>query len=171
MPTSTFVALATETLASTDTSITFSSIDTSTYRDLKIVIDGEGTDPYTVIYYRLNGDSGGNYTGLFMRGHSGGAQSSTQALNTGALITNSGIEGTGYWGNFISDFLDAGASDKHKTILTRSNYVQDGASGGFATEAWANRWANTNAITSIEVYIVGGGLATGTVLSLYGIEA
>jgi hypothetical protein len=170
MATPTYVPLATETLSATDASITFGSIDTSTYRDLKVVIDGEGIDPYAVIYYRLNGDSGSNYTGVYMRGYNSGTQSSTYST-TGALVTVSGFEGTDDWGNVISDFLDAGASDKHKTILSRSNYVRDAGSGSVSTEAWASRWANTDAITSIEVYIVGGGLATGSVISLYGIEA
>jgi hypothetical protein len=63
--------------------------------------------------------------------------------------------------------MDYSATDKHKTVLSRNNV----AGGG--VDAFANRWANTAAITSVEVRVSTGGqfFATPTTLSLYGVIA
>jgi hypothetical protein len=62
-------------------------------------------------------------------------------------------------------FLDYSATDKHKTFLTR------GSRAGGIVIAYANRWAQTTAINSIAMVMQAGSLNSGTVISLYGIEA
>lgn len=131
-------------------------------------MEGEAVSPYAVLYFRINGDTGTNYESVYMRQGGAGAQSSSTSGDKMGLSA-SGIEGANR-GTFRAHFIDASATNKHKTVLTRMDGYQDGSTT-YSTEAWAGRWANNNAITSIELLIVGGGMATGTVISLYGIEA
>lgn len=154
------VALATTTLASNATTITFSSI-ASGYRDLRLVILA-GTDANTGFGIRVNGDSSASYAYVGMRGNGSGTASPS---STTATYMNIGNE---TYSNSIQllytvDFLDAFATDKHKTVLSR------GGNAATATEAHANRWPSTSAITSITVFPLSGNATTGSTFSLYGI--
>jgi len=64
--------------------------------------------------------------------------------------------------NAIAQIMDYSATDKHKTILTRTNEPD---------EVWATacRWANTAAVTSVSFRYESTSLASGTTVSLYGI--
>ena len=161
-PVGTYIALATTTLPSATSSITFSSIPAG-YRDLVLVCSGTTSVNATIIT-RLNGDSGNNYSWVYMRGNGStavsGANSSDTSILTGA---------TAYWinaspTNTVLQFLDYSATDKHKTVLCRN----DGSTR--ASEATCSRWANTAAITQIAMTLTSGTFNTGT-FSLYGIEA
>jgi hypothetical protein len=61
--------------------------------------------------------------------------------------------------------MDYSATDKHKTVLIRQNSVADSA---FAMGA---RWANTAAITSIQLSLGAATFSTGTTFALYGIAS
>jgi apolipoprotein N-acyltransferase len=58
--------------------------------------------------------------------------------------------------------MDYIATDKHKTMLSRSSYRN------IQTRAWALRWANTGAVNSVIVDADGSSLAAGSTLDLYG---
>ena len=162
MPTNTYTALATVTLGGSDASITFASIP-ATYRDLVLVINGNttGNADYGL---RFNSDSGANYSFVYMGGNgtstAGGTNSAETQVVLDAYFWRSSERST-----LVAQIMDYSATDKHKTVLSR-NHV---AGGG--VDAFANRWANTAAITSIEARVSTGGqsFATGTTLSLYGI--
>jgi len=162
MPTNTYTALATVTLASTAATVTFSSIP-ATYRDLILVGSGTASGSGIDIGARLNSDSGSNYTQVAMF-----------AIDNGSIGSSSSTEtyfGAGRFSasraNFQTQFLDYSA-DKHKTILTR----YDDAS--VVTVARAARWASTSAINSISLFNSSGNgqvFAIGTTFSLYGVIA
>lgn len=159
MPTSTYVALATTTLSSAASSVTFSSIPAS-YRDLVLVVQGTLASANTIAA-EVNGDTGSNYPWVRMYGTGSSAvdQSGTyvRAL-IGRLSTSQSVS--------IAQFMDYSATDKHKTILSRGDAADD------LTVANAVRWANTAAITSILVREDGAGsFQAGSTFSLYGIEA
>lgn len=158
MPTNTYVPLATLTLTATDTSITFSSLPTSGYRDLIFVLVGKSTPNDTAPRIRFNGDSGSNYTYVYMQGSSGGAASSS-GTNTyiDSYILSSNTCTT------IHHIMDYSATDKSKTVLSYRDLA------GVDTMRQAQRWANTSAITSLEVFVPSNSLAIGTQISLYGI--
>ena len=156
MATPTYVALATASVTA-DASVTFSSIPAS-YRDLVLVYGGSASATGN-LSIRLNGDTGSNYTHVRMYAVSGGYGSDSY---TGSRAEN-GSTSTGQ-GVVTINIMDYSATDKHKTILSRLNWA------GTNLFAHANRWANTSAVTSIEVYNGDTGNLTGT-LSLYGIEA
>jgi hypothetical protein len=160
MPTPTYDLIASTTVASISTSVTFSSLPASGYRDLIVIVAGTG-DGDSFIRPRFNGDSGNNYNRVQMRGTGSAAFSETQTNQTdmiwGKLESNNGL--------VIGQIFDYATTDKHKTVLTRGNAT------GERVEAWANRWASTSAITSIEIRGTGTGIAVGTVISIYGIAS
>jgi hypothetical protein len=160
MPTNTYTPLSTVTLTTSGNSIIFSSIP-ATYRDLIVVINATANSNVATIGLRFNGDSGNNYTYVSMAGNGSTASSSTNTQSV-ALIgyTNS----TNPWVN-IAQIMDYSATDKHKTILSRD----DNAAANVG--AVANRWANTAAITSVEVNAAVNSFASGTTVSIYGVIA
>ena len=162
MPTPTYTPLATVTLGSSASSVTFSSIP-ATYRDLVLVIDGTTTTGGDggQIYGRLNGDTGSNYSFVEMAGGSPPASyAGTSTLFVAGFLLNSSR------GNILLQFMDYSATDKHKTILGRAN------ASGYGPQAFASRWANTAAITSMNFFHqAGASFAAGATLSLYGIAS
>jgi hypothetical protein len=158
MSTPTYVSLATITLGSTDSEVTFSSIP-ATYRDLIVVIDGSNSGADQDVIYTLNGDNGTNYSSVLMYGS--GSAASFADTRAYAL---SGRLSTGR-SNTIIQFLDYSATDKHKTALNRGNtttFVQAGVS----------RWANTAAVNTIALKLLSSNTySSGTTFSLYGISA
>lgn len=158
--TATYRPLATVTLASSASSVTFSNIP-STYRDLILVIQGTNTSSGNS-RLRVNGDSGNNYNQVRMYG-AGGAGSDS-ASNIDSLDMSSMTTSSGY--QAVIQLMDYSATDKHKTILSRTQ-----ESNISAVLANAGRWANTAAITSITMFTSSGSYATGTTLNLYGIVA
>jgi hypothetical protein len=159
MPTPTYTPLATVTLGTTASSVTFSNIP-ATYRDLIVIFNGTGTASSNLIY-RINGDTGGNYNRVQMQGNG-----STTASAVGSNETESYAVGIGSVRTMARiELLDYSATNKHKTSLARG----DDTSG--LVIARANRWANTAAITSIACIAAGTTFATGSTLSLYGVIA
>jgi hypothetical protein len=160
MPTETYTALATVTLGSSASSVTFSSIPAS-YRDLVLVYNGTGTSGQS-LQPRFNNDTGGNYTTVRMY-NSGGGSSPASDNYAPAEIGYNNTTNTG-----IANIMDYSATDKHKTYLTRWG----NADGTSYVQAYAARWANTAAITSIQITNSGGGnIAAGSTFNLYGIAS
>lgn len=163
MATSTEVAIATYTLASGATSITFSSIP-STYTDLRLVVvtQGSGGD----IQLRLNGDTGTNYsiTGLTGNGTtaSSGRETNTSYINMSRLIP---LPSSPNWGMWTADFFSY-AGSTYKTVLTTGSADRNGA-GGLDYEV--GLWRSTSAINTVRVQAAGDTFATGSVATLYGI--
>jgi hypothetical protein len=166
MPTATYTPLATVTLGSSASSVSFSSIPAS-YRDLIIVTNilsptVDGCD----FALRVNGDTGTNYSYVRMYGGSAatGSDSSASATNISG--------GFGLGNNTTTpapvtiQIMDYSATDKHKTFLTRLNDM-----GRSWSAAFASRWANTSAVTSVQVLTTVNNFAAGSTFSLYGVIA
>ena len=152
------VALATTTLGSAASTVTFGSIP-GTYRDLRLVINGTVTTGGN-IFIRFNGDSGNSYTYVQAYGTGSSAASSTSSGSetadaSGVFYTNPGMA--------VYDFLDYSATDKHKSSLNRCSVA------GNLVIMSAGRWASTSAITSIVFSHGSGSYTSGTTFSLYGI--
>jgi hypothetical protein len=164
MPTPTYTPLATITISASVASVTFSSIP-STYRDLVIISTINPVEPGS-IYVRLNGDTGNNYTSVTLSGSPDGATSGT--ASTSYAVLGISRAGSANIQNAITEFFDYSATDKHKTMLGRQRHSTEAATA-------AARWANTNAITSIQISAAGNftttSYASGTTISLYGVIA
>jgi hypothetical protein len=139
--------------------VTFSSIP-ATYRDLVLVIDFVGSSGTVGGNVRFNSDSGSNYPRVTMVG-SNDVASSTSGTETSILSTTSDSTA-----RVLATFniMDYSATDKHKSVLTRANRPTTVLAG-----AW--RWADTAAITTIQVSTAANSYAAGSVFSLYGIAA
>lgn len=158
MPTPTYVALATTTLGATASSVTFSSISGS-YRDLVLSVDYDPT-ANGVFNLTFNGASTGfNRVRMFGGSILGAYSDATTDSNVGEYKT------TDTKNSILIQVMDYSATDKHKTSLIRSTGLD-------RVMAYAQRWANTDAITSLTVTTSGAALfGTGSTFSLYGIEA
>lgn len=160
MPTPTYTALQTITLGSTASSVTFSSIP-ATYRDIHLVMTTPSWTGAADMLFRLNGDTGSNYSLVRVQALSGDVSSGTASGTSqyyGVAIYSGAVMATATW-------LDYSATDKHKTALHRMHQEDD--------YVWmaASRWASTSAVTSLSLFLNSGSYPVGSTFSLYGIEA
>lgn len=157
-----YIPLATITLASASSGITFSNIPATPYRDLIIVCDSLNASGNLNLVMRFNGDSGSNYLNVHM---SGDGSSTASGSNT---TTQIGLDSRGF-GNastkhtHIIQIMDYGVTDKHKTVLTRAD------NSALGLDAFASRWANTAAVNSINIFYPGANINSGGRFDLYGI--
>lgn len=157
--------LASITLQSSATDITFSGIP-NTYRDLILISEMKTASSTSSVYLRFNGISA-NYSTVLMRGNGSDTVSSDAGGVTDRLFAAYSTEPTTSTAtNSIVQIMDYSATNKHKTILQRSNNAAD------ATEALAGRYASTGAITSVTVGMDSSlSFAAGSTFSLYGVIA
>jgi len=113
------------------------------------------------LWYRLNSDSGSNYPYVTMYG-TGSAPVAGQGTTSYGVLTYN--DSTGRF-SVVASFMDYSATDKHKTVLSRG-----GQANAFVM-AYATRWANTNAVTTLQVGMNGTNYLSGSTFSLYGIKA
>ena len=160
MATPAWVPLASTTLSSSASSVTFGSIP-SGYKDLTLVVQANNTTTDEGTRVRVNSDSGSNYPYVYMRGNG-----STATSGSGTLTYIAGSDNFSAVGSIgIYQFMDYSATDKHKTILTRGGIASDD------TKAYATRWVSTSAITTIEISPTGNQFASGSTFSLWGRNA
>lgn len=155
------VALATTTLASSSATVTFSSIP-ATYRDLRLVITFTKDTATNGARLTFNSDTAANYSQVIMYGNGSSALSATDGPNyiylndyVAASLTEITLS--------TVDIMDYSATDKHKTVLERGNRA------GGSVAASAARWANTAAITSVQINTGSGTFSAGSTFSLYGV--
>jgi hypothetical protein len=166
MPT-TYEPIATTTLGTAAANITFSSIP-ATYTDLKIVlVANNNTADWG--FFRINGDTGTNYSFTQLSGDgSSAASSQTSTVSYGAWENVNGIINTANTFQMsIFDFFSYGGST-NKTVLVETARDRNG-SGNVAR--YVNLWRNTAAITSVLLYPNSGNFIAGTTATLYGIKA
>ena len=134
----TYTLIDSVTLTSSASSVTFSSIPAG--GDLVLVVScrptGTAADDLVM---QFNGDAS-NGSRVLMLGD-GSATSSGTSSNMIAQFNDELQNEVG-----ISNIMDYSATDKHKTVLTRTNAV----GAGYVT-ALAQRWASNSAITSINL--------------------
>lgn len=155
MPTPTYLSLATLTLTSASATVTFSSIP-ATFRDLIVVCNFSGSTAAQMIL-RFNGDTGANYSGVFMSGSPSGAVSGTLTNFFTNIRTSQNAT--------ILQVMDYSATNKHKTTLIRAN---NGDFGEVAAQA--TRYASNSAITSVALLTNAGTISIGSTFSLYGVN-
>lgn len=165
MPTPLYVHLETKTLASDAAAVTFSSIPSTSggapLRDLVLVVTGT-TATSKDVETRINGLSTAIYNSVSMYGDGSYAQSAALSNQTLLKLANEARFVSSAESSVVATFFDYAATDKHKSVLARSD------SASLATEAVAGRIATTSAITSVEVLTQSGGVyVTGTTFTLY----
>ena len=163
MPTPTYTPLQTITLGSTASSVTFASIP-QTYRDLVLVLTALGSATLEG-RVRLNSDSGSHYHSVRMSGNGSSPTSASLGSQTSGSISTVATATTGGALQTELQVMDYSATNKHKTMLSRSGQ------SAVATEAVVLRWASTAAVTTVEILTSEGSFEIGATFSIYGIEA
>lgn len=156
----TYEPIATTTLGSAQTSITFSSIP-ATYTDLVLVISGTISTNYGP-NLQFNSDTGSNYsqTNLYGDGSSAfsGRESNGTVCYIGWLATSQS--------NTIAHIMNYANTTTYKTVLSK------GGNGGSLVVSRISMWRSTAAINSIKISLDGIiTLGSGTTATLYGITA
>tara|TARA_R110001606_G_scaffold134770_1_gene271417 strand:- start:4 stop:471 length:468 start_codon:yes stop_codon:yes gene_type:complete len=151
-----FTVLGNTTLTTSSASVTVSSIPGG-YKDLVLVCSMQNTVGNGSFLIQINGDTGSNYNWVRMFGS---AQSSSTSNDTKGAIGNFGASAS----NSLVQFSDYSATDKHKSILSRTN------DANYLVSAYANRWASTSAITSFVVYPAGNAFTSGSTFRLLGVN-
>jgi hypothetical protein len=177
-----FDSIATVTLGTSASSITFSSIP-STYKHLQIRLFGQtnratyGGDNFYMRVGASTVDSGSNYAWHMVYGEgtatgTGAGSSATyiNVLNGGCLGTTAG----GSFGGVVVDLLDYANTSKYKTTRALGGTDDNGASaGGFGRAVGLNSglWQSTTAINIISLYPMNGtNFNAYTSAALYGIK-
>lgn len=154
---STYTPIATTTLGSNQSSVTFSSIS-GTYTDLVIIVAGT-VNSATAMDVTFNSDTGSNYSRTLLSGDGSSASSSRVSsatnLGLGFISTTQSVS--------VIQLMNYSNTTTYKTILARGNAADN------RTVATVGLWRSTAAITSIN--FAGATYQTGTSFTLYGIKA
>jgi hypothetical protein len=167
MPTSTYEAIATTTLTSSQTSVTFGSGGVGgaipgTYTDLVMVVHGTSSTD-TGLPYQLNDDTGSNYTNQQVYANGSNSyyervNSATQAQSMGRINTTTGTS--------ILHFMNYSNTTTYKHVISYGGVANTIIIVGNVT------WKNTAAITKIKMMLEGAATySSGTTFTLYGIKA
>lgn len=163
---STYTPIATTTLTSSASSVTFSSISGS-YTDIVLVGIAKSTTTSHTPRLRFNSDTGTNYSLTYLKGNGSAAASNRNTNVSGIYLSNFDGDITEF-SPFIANVQNYSNSTTYKTVLSRGANV---ASGGDVS-AVVGLWRNTNAITTMVLEIdSGGSWASGSTFTLYGITA
>ena len=153
----TYEPIATNTLSSTQTTVTFSSIP-STYTDLVYVIAGT-SNTLSTIDVQFNSDTATNYSRTRLSGDGTTATSarstSVSAIPTGLIDTTQSVT--------IINIMNYSNTTTYKTIIARGN----AAASQVATNV--GLWRSTAAISSVT--FSGLTFQIGTTFTLYGIKS
>ena len=159
----TYEPIATTTLGSSASSITFSSIP-ATYTDLRLALYGiASSGNFLAPGCRFNSDTGSNYsyTTIFGDGSAAGSGRTTSTTSI-AFVTQFSI--TSSTGGFVTADVFSYAGSTNKTVLTTGSVDLNGSG---EVERIVGLWRNTAAITTLTLT---GSYGAGTTATLYGLK-
>jgi hypothetical protein len=161
----TYEPIATTTLGSAQSSVTFSSIS-GAYTDLVIITNTAVASGTGAIYLRVgNGsvDTGTNYSFTYMYGNGSTIQSGNASNRNEAVIDR---HATSLTGNGIASIMSYSNTTTFKSIIARGNESSN------MSIVYANLWRSTSAINIITMLDENGAnFAAGSTFTLYGIAA
>lgn len=162
---STYTPIATTTLSSGATSVTFSSI-ASTYTDLVLIIQAKATSgSQNTMSLQFNSDTATNYSRTSIQGN-GTSATSTRGSNESMFYFayDAGADNT-FAGNYIINIMNYSNTTTYKTVLARSNNANT------ATQSRVGLWRSTSAVNAIKV--LGDSLTydVGSTFTLYGVKS
>ena len=161
----TYEPIATTSVSSPTTTITFSGIPNS-YTDLRIVLLAKGDQAGLQYAMRYNSVSTTTYSRTFLSGNgttaSSGRSSSASAVS---LHPNAGISNANDMAVIEVDIFDY-TSSQNKTCLAKDNEDMNGSGW---TNCLVGLWRDSSAITAVSLIASGGNFAAGSTASIYGI--
>jgi hypothetical protein len=160
----TYEPVATQTLGSSASSITFNSIP-ATYTDLRLSLSVVTANAGNQIFMRFNSDTASNYsrTGFF---GDGGSAGSFRATNQTYIFLNSNGLSTTIPSFYTVDVFSYAGSIFKTSLITSS----EDRNGSGSTIRQVGLWRSTSAITSVSFTTDSGNWASGTIATLYGIK-
>lgn len=168
-----YESIATTTLGSATSTVTFSSISGAyTHLQIRFICrSGTGGTGQDGLRMRFNSDTGTNYSWHYLGGDGNTAYAGSGVSQTYAypgVSVNNGF-GSNTFGPTICDILDYANTNKYKT--TRSLSGGDNNGNG-EIYVWSSNWRNTNAITDIQLALISGAsFQTNSQFALYGIKS
>ena len=156
---STYTPIATTTLGSAASSVTFSSIS-GAYTDLILVANYQISTSNQFLNVQFNSDTGSNYsyTNLYGEGTAPASDRTTNAT-AGRLSFYGSAQS-----NAIMNIMNYSNTTTYKTAISRDNtntYVV----------TRVNLWRSTSAITSMVIATTSGNINSGSTFTLYGVKS
>lgn len=163
---STMIPIATNTLASSSTSVTFSNIPNS-YTDLILVMYAQRVSGNPSAEMLFNSDTGANYSFTNLLGN---GTTATGYRGTASSIINLSYfttSGSPNYSPFFTHIMSYSNTTTYKTIISKAG---DAGSG---IQITSGLWLSTSAINSITLRLASGtvGYGVGSVFTIYGIKA
>ena len=169
-PSGAYDSIATTTLGSSQTTVTFSSIP-STYTHLQIrMLTKSGHAGIEDGYVRLNSDTGSNYSWHIMTGNgsSTAAYSGTSAGFMRGFRQVGNSSSANVFSGTVIDILDYANTSKNKTIRGLSGYDNNGAGD---MSLYSGNWMSTTAVNTITLTTeTGSNFLQYSSFALYGIK-
>jgi hypothetical protein len=161
----TYEPIATTTLSSAASSITFSSIP-GTYTDLRLVVCGADASAVATYYaLQFNSDTAANYSRTRISGNGTAASSNRTTGDTNLSIGVTAASSTNL--SMVTADIFSYAGSTYKTTLSQSSGDNNGSG---QVNCFVSLWRSTSAINAIKVFLdSGNNLIAGTTATLYGI--
>lgn len=164
---STMTPIATNTLTADSSTVTFSSIPQG-YTDLVIITSARCSSTANDIKLQFNGDSASNYSYTYLRGESGGANSSRGTSQGAMFLGYSAMStDTNIWSPSIININNYANTTTYKTVMSRTN-IPSGTSNVAAT---IGLWRSTSAVTSVTLFPGAFNFVSGSTFTIYGVKA
>lgn len=157
----TYEKIATTTLGSAASTITFNSIP-ATYTDIVLIFDGVRTSSGDLdLQLRFNGDTGSNYSDTEIRSYAGNIYS---GRNTNQTFIRAGVL-TADRGTLNTHIMNYSNTTTYKTVISR----HDSVNTSYGMNGKSCLWRSTSAINSITLGASAGQFETGAIATIYGI--
>jgi len=152
--------------------VEFTSIP-STFAHLQIrgLAKSASTSSLDNLELQFNADTGSNYKSHFLYGTGSTAAAGVSGGTTtilAARITGGGSSYGNMFGGFVLDILDYANTNKYKTTRSISGHDENGSGEVFFE---SGLWLNTNAITSIKLFVNSFNVAQYSHFALYGLRS
>lgn len=167
---SAYFPIATTTLASGVTSVTFSSIpQTYTHLQVRCATKSPNGGPALTIQY--NSDTTVNYKSHYLESNGAAASAGVGGTNTYGYVgyPAPGTANASTRSSTIIDILNYTSTNKNKTTRSITGYDTNNSPDGYA-DMFSNVWLSTSAINTITFTIQGELFVTNSSFSLYGIK-
>ena len=161
----TYEPIATQTLASSSATVTFSSI-ANTWTDLILVSAPKTQGNSYSVNIVLNSDTGTNYSCTRLYGDSSSAYSDRSSTTANSLGSWGVASSTGVVQPIITQIMNYSNTSTYKTMITRIN----SPSPDIYVGAVVSLWRSTAAINSV-TFSTSGNIGAGSTFTLYGIKA
>ena len=168
--TATYEKIATSTLVSSTQTVTLSSIP-ATYTDLVLVCSIKGDAASMSVVFRVNGDTGSNYSATYLEGTGSAASSARVSSQTQIPLSASVSYNSTNFGTQIIQAMNYSNTTTYKTFLQRFNSASGGSFPGVSTSV--GLWRSTAAIFQFDIISTAGGqnFVAGSTFTIYGIKA